>query len=155
MNLEPSFWSGVVTWGVVREVLGFAFKEWMSGRKAKYKVLSDEAASIIPLIDAVVKSAVEYYSSAGNEKSQLSTTIKIDVSQISQRYSSLSDRVKNFDGAGLNSHKIIGFRRAITSELDSSSRKAWNLDNYGLQNILTTSSDIRDELNNARFTLAK
>lgn len=155
MSWENSFFAGVLSWGVIREILGFVFKEWLSGRKAKYKVLSDEAAALIPLIDTVVNSSVQYYSVAGNNNYELSTSIKVGIAQIGRRYSDLSKRLEGLNKTGLNTQKLISFRKAVTWDLDSTSRPAWGLSNYGLTNILESSANIREELNNSRFDIAR
>lgn len=159
MNLPESFFggaiSGAVVWGLIREGLAYCFKEWSSKRKARFKTLSEEAAALIPLIDAVVVSSIKYYSVAGNENYELSTSIKASVKQIADRYSGLSRRLVEMNNPALNSFVIIRFRQSVTLDLDSKHRKAWDLSNVGLNNILDSATNLREELHDTKFNVAR
>jgi hypothetical protein len=155
MIFDASFFAGIVTWGVVREVVAFFYKEWIGKKKARCKLLSDEAAALSSRIEKIVKAATTYYSEAGNWNSSLSSEIKIGIREFAEGWGRLAKTISDIDGYRLESSAVISFRQAVTWDLDVSARPAWGIGSPGLEKILESSSRLRDCLSDIRVHLAR
>lgn len=148
-----SFFSGAAFWGVVREIIAHQFKEAVRVKQARRKLISDETDLLVKELDAIFLLALKYYGEAGNAQIDVSREIMRNVSRAAMIFNSINVGLKGEQYEPMMDFFLVNFRRAVTWDLDSARRPAWDLNSPGLHRIADCSASFREKLAQVRSML--
>lgn len=141
---------------------GAAFK-WMAEYVVKHhdtkvanrrKMLIGDIDELSRRIDPLAKSAMSYYSKPAADGQDLARQIRVDFKSFSARWTSLCTALPVVGRAPLPNKPLIGFRQALTLNLDDMARaKALALDSQIIENILSAMDEVHCILSDAKFNL--
>lgn len=147
------FFSGAVSWGVVREIFAYYFKRHEDRKLAANKIISQDILELAQSLLKVQEMALRYYSKPGLSDEALSIEIKIHIKQMGVKFSGINNSLKSIKYQTIPDYLMIHFRQAITSDLDSTRRPAWALNSHQIDTLLNATSKLDVELKRRRIEL--
>ena len=147
------FISGVFSWGLARELIGYFSKRLLNQRKAQIEIVTGDMKRLAERLDFVQGLAYKYYSAAGNDD-ELSREIKSLVKQVGEGFTSINDGLEMLRKDKMPGYLMISFRQAVTTSLDNNGRKAWSLDCPEVRDISSKTAALTRRLLEYRFDLA-